>query len=258
MNSRSISDLTDDPQRLISLEAVHNFRDLGGYPTSSGKTTRWRTLFRADGLYRLTKGDAQTVVDLGVQTVIDLRTTNELQTRGTFPVNEFPVNFHHLPIIDVTWNDGDTPEIEDVVEFLVWAYREMLDNAAPKFADAINLLGTQEVLPAVFHCAAGKDRTGVLAAFVLSILEVPDEIINADYGKTVDGMRRLIEWAKVNQPALADAYANMPPRFAASDPRAMAVIISDLKTRHGSVTDYLREIGVDENSISSLRESLLV
>ncbi|MFM7828318.1 MAG: tyrosine-protein phosphatase [Actinomycetota bacterium] len=258
MNARSVSILTDDPQRLISLEAVHNFRDLGGYPTSSGKTTRWRTLFRADGLYRLTKSDAQKVVDLGVRTVVDLRTTNEVQTRGTFPVGEFPVNFHHLPIIDATWNDGDTPEIEDVVEFLVWAYREMLDNAAPKFADAINLLATQKVLPAVFHCAAGKDRTGVLAAFVLSILEVPDEVINADYGKTVDGMKRLIEWAKINQPALADAYANMPPRFAASDPRAMAVIISDLKTKHGSVIEYLRKIGVDEKSISSLRDSLLV
>ncbi|MFM8902533.1 MAG: tyrosine-protein phosphatase, partial [Actinomycetota bacterium] len=121
-----------------------------------------------------------------------------------------------------------------------------------------NLLATQKVLPAVFHCAAGKDRTGVLAAFVLSILEVPDEVINADYGKTVDGMKRLIEWAKINQPALADAYANMPPRFAASDPRAMAVIISDLKTKHGSVIEYLRKIGVDEKSISSLRDSLLV
>ena len=257
MNSQHVTGLVGDPKRLIGLEAVHNFRDLGGYPTVTGQVTKWRTLFRADGLYRLTLQDAQTVIDLGVQTVIDLRTQKEVQTRGTFPVKQFPVNFHHLPIIDATWNDGDTPEIEDVVEFLVWAYREMLDHASEKFVDAIKLIAAQDVLPAVFHCAAGKDRTGVLAAFILSILGVPDEIISADYGKTVDGMKRLIEWAKVKQPDLADAYANMPARFAASDPRAMTIVLDGLNTKHGSVQNYLREIGVDEKTFATLRTDLL-
>jgi protein-tyrosine phosphatase len=230
---------------LIGLEAVHNVRDLGGYPTVTGQVTKWRTLFRADGLYRLTPQDAQTVIDLGVQTVIDLRTQKEVQNRGTFPIKQFPVNFHHLPMIDATWNDGETPEIE------------MLDRASDKFADAIKLIAAQDVLPAVFHCAAGKDRTGVLAAFILSILGVPDEIISADYGKTVEGMQRLIEWAKVKQPELADAYANMPARFAASDPRAMTIVLDGLNTKHGSVQNFLREIGVDENTFATLRADLL-
>jgi protein-tyrosine phosphatase len=257
VNSQQVTQLIGDPKRLIDLEAVHNFRDLGGYPTATGQVTKWRTLFRADGLYRLTPQDAQTVIDLGVRTVIDLRTQKEVRDRGTFPTKQFPVNFHHLPIIDATWNDGDTPEIEDVVEFLVWAYREMLDHASEKFADAIKLIAAQDVLPAVFHCAAGKDRTGILAAFILSILGVPDEIISADYGKTVEGMQRLIEWAKVKQPELADAYANMPARFAASDPRAMTVILNDLNLKHGSVQNYLREIGVDEKTFTALRADLL-
>ncbi|MBJ7271452.1 MAG: tyrosine-protein phosphatase [Ilumatobacteraceae bacterium] len=257
MNTDQINALTDDSRRLVALEAVHNFRDLGGYPTASGQTTKWQTLFRADGLYRLTPQDAQTVIDLGIKTVVDLRTTNEVNTRGTFPVKEFPVTFHHLPIIDATWNDGDTPEIEDTVEFLVWAYNEMLENAHQKFVSAIDLLGSKEVLPAVFHCAAGKDRTGVLAAFILSILGVPDEVICADYGITERGMKRLLEWAKVKQPELADAYANMPPRFAASDPRAMAVILDSLKKKYGSTQNYLREIGVSEATFTSLRKSLL-
>lgn len=257
MNIADVVSLTDDPRRLITLEAVHNFRDLGGYPTSTGQSTKWRTLFRADGLYRLTTGDAQVVIDLGVKTVIDLRTEKELQTRGKFPVEKFPVNFHHLSIIDATWNDGDTPVIEDTVEFLVWAYREMLEHANKKFADAINLLGSKEVLPAVFHCAAGKDRTGVLAAFVLSILGVPDQIISADYGITERGMQRLLIWAKVHQPELADAYANMPARFAASDPRAMAIILDDLNTKYGSVQNFVREIGVTEATADTLRSTLL-
>jgi protein-tyrosine phosphatase len=133
----------------------------------------------------------------------------------------------------------------------------MLENAHQKFVSAIDLLGSKEVLPAVFHCAAGKDRTGVLAAFILSILGVPDEVICADYGITERGMKRLIEWAKVKQPELADAYANMPARFAASDPRAMAVILESLKKKYGSTQNYLREIGVSEATFTSLRKSLL-
>lgn len=257
MNANEITTLISDPKRLISLEAVHNFRDLGGYPTISGRVTKWRKLFRADGLYRLTPQDAQTVIDLGVKTVVDLRSEKEVETRGTFPVNEFRINFHHLPIIDATWNDGDSPEIDDIVEFLVWAYSKMLENASQKFAIAINLLGSKDVLPAVFHCAAGKDRTGVLAAFVLSILDVPNEIICADYGITELGMKRLIEWAKIKQPELAESYANIHPRFAASDPRAMAEILKGLEKKYGSTQNYLREIGVTEETFSSLRNSLL-
>lgn len=257
MNSALIETLISDPQRLIALEAVHNFRDLGGYPTKDGQSTKWRTLFRADGLYRLTTQDAQAVVDLGVKTVIDLRTDNELKTRGTFPVDEFPVAFHHLSIIDATWNEVETPVIEDTVEFLVWAYREMLENASSKFVDAINVIASTDVLPLVFHCAAGKDRTGVLAAFVLAILGVPDEIIAADYGLTELGMKRLIKWAEVSQPDLATAYANMPARFAAADPRAMAIILDDLNTKHGSVYNFVREIGVSEQTATTLRDTLL-
>jgi protein-tyrosine phosphatase len=257
VNSAKIESLISDPQRLIALDAVHNFRDLGGYPTVGGQTTKWRTLFRADGLYRLTTADAQAVIDLGVKTVIDLRTDNEVKTRGTFPVDKFPVAFHHLSIIDATWNEGETPVIEDTVEFLVWAYREMIANAAQKFANAIEVIAATDVLPLVFHCAAGKDRTGVLAALILSILGVPDEIISADYGLTELGMKRLIKWAEVSQPELATAYANMPARFAAADPRAMAIILDDLNTKHGSVQNFVREIGVSDQTANTLRESLL-
>jgi len=86
---------------------------------------------------------------------------------------------------------------------------------------------------------------------------VPEEIISADYGKTEDGMKRLIEWAKVKQPELADAYANMPARFAASDPRAMTIILDDLSKKHGSVQNYLLEIGVSEKVFTALRAELL-
>ena len=250
------SSLLDDDRRVVPLFAVHNFRDLGGYPTNDGRHTRWRTLFRADGLYRLTPDDANIVMNLGVRTVVDLRTNNEVRERGTFPVKDHDVAYHHLPIIDATWGETQTPEFNDEVEFLVWAYREMLAEAAPRFADAINLLSQQTVLPAVFHCAAGKDRTGILAALVLGVLGVDESIIAADYGLTRSATTRLRAWARQHQPELADLYDRMPPRFTAADPRAMTIILNDITSRYGSVRNYVREIGVSDDAVRALVDAL--
>lgn len=250
------SSLLDDDRRVIPLFAVHNFRDLGGYPTNDGRHTRWRTLFRADGLYRLTPDDANIVMNLGVRTVVDLRTNNEVRERGTFPVNVHDVAYHHLPIIDATWGETQTPEFDDAVDFLVYAYRAMLAEAAPRFADAINLLSQQTVLPAVFHCAAGKDRTGILAALVLGVLGVDESIIAADYGLTRSATTRLRAWARQHQPELADLYDRMPPRFTAADPRAMAIILNDITDRYGSVRNYVREIGVSDDAVRALVDAL--
>ncbi|MGA0136114.1 MAG: tyrosine-protein phosphatase, partial [Ilumatobacteraceae bacterium] len=203
MAAVNVGELLNDDRRIVPLFAVHNFRDLGGYLTVDGRRTRWRTLFRADGLYRLTPDDARAVVNLGVRTVVDLRTNNEIRERGTFPVDDYDVAYHHVPIIDATWGETQTPEFDDAADFLVWAYREMLKEASPRFADAITLLSRRSVLPAVFHCAAGKDRTGILAALVLGALGVDAATIAADYGLTQDAMQRLLVWARDHHPELA-------------------------------------------------------
>lgn len=257
MSNVDTAALINDDRRVVPLFAVHNFRDLGGYPVADGRETRWRTLFRADGLYRLTPDDARAVIGLGVRTVVDLRTDNEVKTRGTFPVRDHDVAYHHLPIIDATWGETATLETDDVVEFLVWAYRQMLDQAAPRFGDAIRLIAGQETLPAVFHCAAGKDRTGILAALVLGTVGVDEHVIAADYGLTRQAIQRLIAWAQVHQPDLANLYLTMPARFAAADPQAMSVILGDLTSAHGSLRNYVREIGVDDPTIAALERNLL-
>ncbi|MGZ4807586.1 MAG: tyrosine-protein phosphatase, partial [Ilumatobacteraceae bacterium] len=136
MTTELLSDLDSEPARLVALEAVHNFRDLGGYATADGRHTLWRTLFRADGLYRLTPADVVALEPLGLRTVIDLRSGPELDERGRFPVDAHPVIFHHLPIIDATWTKGDRPRYDRDEDFLIWAYQEMLTIGAPRFAAA--------------------------------------------------------------------------------------------------------------------------
>ena len=253
-----VDEIANHPRRLIGLEAVHNFRDLGGYPTAGGRTTKWRTLFRSDGLYRLRGADDMSrVMQLGLKSVIDLRTEREQREQGIFPTDDIEVTFHHLSIVDVTWSDTETPEFDDEVEFLVWGYRDMLEIGSSRFADAMDVLAQTDSLPAVFHCAAGKDRTGVLAALLLSSLGVDDAHICADYGLTQDAMRRSIAWSKVHRPELAERYANIPKAYLAADPRAMQIILTELAQQHGSVRNYVREIGVADATVEALGNLLL-
>jgi protein-tyrosine phosphatase len=253
-----VDEIVNHPRRLIGLEAVHNFRDLGGYPTAGGRTTKWRTLFRSDGLYRLRSADDMSrVMQLGLKSVIDLRTEREQREQGIFPIDDIEVTFHHLSIVDVTWSDTETPEFEDEVEFLVWGYRDMLEIGSSRFADAMHVLAQTDSLPAVFHCAAGKDRTGVLAALLLSSLGVDDAHICADYGLTQDAMRRSIAWSKVHRPELAERYATIPKAYLAADPRAMQIILKELAQQHGSVRNYVREIGVADATVEALGNLLL-
>src|SRR3954451_1702516 len=93
--------------RHVALESAFNFRDLGGYPAGEGRRTRWRTLFRSDGLHRLTPADVEILRGLGLRTVIDLRTGDELEERGRFPVDAHPVGYHHLSLMDVIWDRAD-------------------------------------------------------------------------------------------------------------------------------------------------------
>ena len=169
MTANTATDLASDPVRLVALEAVHNFRDLGGYPTADGRSMKWRTLFRADGLYRLTPGDVATLEPLGLRTVIDLRSETELDQRGRFPVDAHPVVFHHaldlLELTDATWADLDRPEYERDEDFLIWAYQEMLTVGAPRFAKAFDALAEPDALPASrAPSGTGSVRRGTRAA----------------------------------------------------------------------------------------------
>ena len=258
MTTQLLSDLDSEPERLVALEAVHNFRDLGGYASADGRRTVWRTLFRADGLYRLTPADVVALEPLGLRTVIDLRSAPELDERGRFPVDAHPVIFHHLPIIDATWAMGDRPGYDRDEDFLIWAYQEMLTIGAPRFAAAFDALAAPGALPAVFHCAAGKDRTGLLAALILGSLGVSHDDIVADYVLTVEGMERFRVWAAREWPEWFDRMASMPPAFTAALPEAMSHILDELCAAHGTIRNYVKSIGVTEATLATLESVLLV
>jgi protein-tyrosine phosphatase len=244
-------------ERVIVLDEVHNLRDLGGYAADGGEL-RWRRLFRSDGLHRLGGADLHSVRLLGLRTVLDLRSGPELAERGRFPVADHPVHFHHLPMIDVTWGHDEGPEPgQPDWTFLVRKYVEILEVGAVWVARAFHTLAVPGALPAVFHCAAGKDRTGILAALLLSSLGVADHDVVTDYALTAAAMARMEAWATATDPELAAVLASHPRSHLGAQPEAMAGLLAHIRQGHGSVPAYLTTLGVGEAVLGRLREALV-
>jgi protein-tyrosine phosphatase len=239
-------------ERVIALEGAVNFRDLGGYGTLDGRRTRWRVLFRADGLSELSQTDFSVMRDLGIRTVVDLRSGHEVE-QSRFDVEAHPVDFHHFPFID------ELPDVEQWDRrpgLLGTQYKEMLDDAAPQIIGALEVLTAPDSRPAVFHCTAGKDRTGLLSALVLSLLGVPEETVVADYALSGEAMERLRAKLIVKYPDAKDTITGIDEVFSAN-PANMVDLFAYLGERYGSVTEYAGTVGVPDAVVARLREELL-
>ena len=244
-------ELQTDLERHLPFEHVFNFRDLGGYETVDGRAVKWRTVFRADGIHRLTLDD---LASLDVRTVLDLRTPDELE-RGRCEHDS--IGYHHLPILQTPWTElGFEGELEPVT-FLADRYVEMLDEGRDSIARALHILGEESSLPLVFHCAAGKDRTGVVAAVLLGVLGVADDDIADDYSLSRLGMTRFKEWIVENFPDAADAMSKQPDAFLAAPAEAMHLFLERMRATFGSFDAYVTGLGVEDATLDAVRSNLL-
>ena len=244
--------MTEAVERLIALEGAVNFRDLGGYAAGDGRRTRWRVLFRADGLGELTESDLSVLRAIGIRTVIDLRSGDEL-ARGRFDVGAHPVSFHHFPFMEEL---PDAQDFERRPGFLGTQYREFLSDAGGQIRGALEVLAAPDALPAVFHCTAGKDRTGVLSAIVLSLLGVDEPTVVADYALSGEAMARLRAKLILKYPEGRDSIENLDEVFSA-DPAQMESLLDHLKERYGSVDAYVAGLGTAPGVVEGLRAGLL-
>jgi protein-tyrosine phosphatase len=159
--------------RYIDIEGTINFRDVGGYPGESGQVTNWGKLFRAGSLHNLSEASIGRLHELGLKTVIDLRTVREVTEKPDI-IDGYA--YHSLPVVD--------PEQEKILaksNQLTEHYRFMLENTQPRLKLVFEQLANLENGPVLVHCAAGKDRTGLVIALVLGNAGVPDETIIEDY-----------------------------------------------------------------------------
>ncbi|HXQ62480.1 MAG TPA: tyrosine-protein phosphatase [Acidimicrobiales bacterium] len=244
-----------EPSRTLVFDGCFNFRDLGGYPTADGRRTRWRRLFRADGLSRLTENDLATLATLGVVTVIDLRTDLEADTQGRFPPDRAGVSYHHLPLTDTLPGEEESADW-DRAAFVSERYLAMLSEGTATVSDAIGLLADPARRPAVFHCSVGKDRTGVLAALVLGFLGVPDDVIVDDYALSYDAMLRILAHLKERYPESGEIVERYRPVILSAAPASMAGFVAGVRRTYGSFDDLAASLGVTAE-VDRLRAEVL-
>jgi protein-tyrosine phosphatase len=254
-------------QRLVALHGTLNMRDLGGYPTDDGRSTRWGRAYRSDGLDRLSDADHQVWADLGIAVVCDLRHDDELERAPSRLPDR--VRSVRAPIgptggeADSAYRDYSerlwSGQLADItVEDMVVIYTTMLEQRAESFGAVFEAMIDDANQPLVFHCTAGKDRTGVTAALLLSALGVADHVVEADYALT-DRYRTPVRLAEI-EPELSVLGIELDrvlPLFSAQAP-VMAGTLAWLRAEHGGAAGYLTErLGLTETDLEALGASLL-
>jgi protein tyrosine/serine phosphatase len=243
------------PSRLLPLVGAYNFRDLGGYVTVDGRTTRWGRLFRSDTLHELTADDLAVLRSVGLASVIDLRTGHEVAETGRGLLESETVGYVHLSVMPEAKRDPDTarPSLADLD--LASVYLGWLESGRASLVAALTLVGDGANYPLVFHCAAGKDRTGVLAALVLDIIGVETETIVADYALTATRLD-LIRSRQITDTETADRMIEAPHLFGA-EAQTMENFLDALNRQHGGGRQWALAAGVAPATLASMTSTLL-
>jgi protein tyrosine/serine phosphatase len=231
----------------VEFECCFNFRDLGGYPATDGREVRRGALYRSDSLHRLSHSDLRALAALHIRTVIDLRTSAEIAADGRIAEHHERV-VEHVPFDD-TMLDYLGPRADNYFSFAQIRRAEI--------ATAVRLIAYGNG-PMVFHCMAGKDRTGVLAALVLATLGVPDTTIAQDYELTERSLATATAWANANDSQWAAWLAAAPPGILNAPAVAIEAFLMKLRAAHGTIEDYLAAIGAEEEAVETLRARYLM
>ncbi len=256
MSDPSAAQRPSNPEasRWLPMQGCVNFRDLGGYRNDKGGTVRWRRLFRSDALQEMTAADSMLAAeDLNIGLVVDLRNTNEANRDGLGPLPELGTGYRHFPFLDAR---GEIPPFTggDIAERLATTYLWMLQNSGEGIAAAVSSIADSldSGKGVVFHCSAGKDRTGLLAALILEVLGVDAETIEADYmltGEAVEGIVRRIKSMERNSNPTAQTLAPQPLAFRR--------FYDTLQGEYNGAEAYLRSHGVTAGTLESLRSNLV-
>ncbi|HKD94290.1 MAG TPA: tyrosine-protein phosphatase [Gaiellaceae bacterium] len=237
-----------------------NVRELGGLPTRDGGETRFGAVVRADSVRELSEDGWQALVAHGIRTVVDLRGDHE---RAEDPPAELPVAVVHAPFMETS--EAELEEIRANLKTVAVAtpdpatrardaYVIFLERFRPSVAGAVRAVADAPAGGVVIHCVAGKDRAGLLAAFLLHLAGVDDADIDADYALSEERLRpRHEEWFAA---AESEEELERLKRIVRSPAGAMVGLFAELERRYGSVEAYLRGAGVTDEEIELVRARL--
>jgi protein-tyrosine phosphatase len=234
------------PQRRIPLAGLFNLRDLGGYPTRGGRVP-WRVLFRSDALHQLDDGGVAGLAALHLRTIVDLRTHGEVEIAPS-PLDALSARHSHVSLLG-----GDMESLPLELDAI---YRYMVDECGDAIADAIRPMCSDGGFPALVHCSAGKDRTGIVIAMVLAVLGTPDEVIAEDYSLSADYLNAQFTPAIGQLQAGTGLGEQLTGELLSSPPHLILGVLARARQTHGSIESYLLAHGLTADDLATLRSAL--
>lgn len=239
-----------------------NLRDLGGIPIDGGHLQQGLAI-RTDDLAYVTDECATQLVANGLKSIIDLRSAAEVSLTGRGPLGRLNVSYHHIPLMaDIAQATKDSGGHDFSHEAMGRSYVAMVEKAAPQLVMALNIVAYSPGSTA-FHCAAGRDRTGVLAAMLLLALGAEEANIVADYSKTGPNMHAIMDRAAPVMGAMWKALGYDPQsmgtnKLAEGDMSvSMTYLLGELRDRHGDPLAPLRAAGLSDDTVAHLRKRAL-
>ena len=251
-------------ERLVPLDGTQNFRDLGGYETAGGGRVRWGRVFRSDSLAELSDADVGRLARLGLRLVCDFRGDAEVTEEPNRLAGRPGVAYWNQPLGDrsvqpAEWRrrfeSGDFAGVD--ASWLTRSYRGMIDDCAAELGAVLRRLAHERGLPAVLHCTAGKDRTGVASALLLLLLGVSRELVLEDYaltGRYTEGRIRSAERFFAGR-GIDPTHVR---GLLGSEPATLAGALDHLDAAHGGAERWARgRAGLTEAELAALRAALL-
>ena len=248
--------IDDYLDRHYPFEGCFNFRDIGGYRNQEGKTIKKGLYFRTGRQDRMTKRDLEQLSDLQISTQIDLRKPDEVLDQGRGPLESMGANYINIAVIPEGGSDQLSKLVGDT-GISGKRYLGYLEFGPTSWLRLFGILADQENLPVVLHCTAGKDRTGVSTAFLLSVLGVNRDVIEADYLLTNLDTERQADFIE-STVGYPDGYDRESMITAAGVPKdAMKDFLDGVESKWGSAVEYLKKIGVTEEQMEMVRNNFL-
>lgn len=241
---------------MVRFAQMFNVRDLGELRTSDGRRVRPGRIYRTDDPHLATDADAAALGALGITTVIDLRTPDEIEQRGTKRWDELGARWISRPL----W--AEVPSIEHAHRYhdpkmTAELYGEMHEANLAAHAGLWRAFADAGTHCTAVHCASGRDRTGIVVALLLSLLDVGREDILEDYAMSARGMRRMLAYMEANFPPEVMASWNLDKEaMVLTPPEAIGHFLDWVQWRHGGIGGYAKEIGITD-LVPVLQENLL-
>ena len=238
-------------EKLIKLDGTYNLRELGGYRAPNGQMILPRKLLRSDGLHSLSKADEAFIIQYGVRTIIDLRSTIEVEKRPDTFMHDSYIQHIHIPFLDRMLNNANDMIL---MNSLANVYIDILENNQSSIKKVFNIISDNINNGLLFHCAAGKDRTGVVAMLLLLLCDIEKETIIEDYSWSATLMEPVFTRQKQE---FINAGYELPSFIFESNKDDARLTLQYIEDNYENIQNYLTAVGIEKNAQRHLKEALL-